>query len=464
MRHFHPIGIKLIKYTGIRYNNSPTKCIPYFVSNLVVTVNTLALHQASEGNTKSCVYAVGTYIAGDGELLNELSLSSRQLDNNGLVLPLQSERATPNQIKNCVTLPYYIPSGKDEDSFLKSESCVKIEEDGIGCLHHYEDRCLLSLHLMLLTRRIQNDPIRVILFEPMLAGCGGILSLRCYKILARLAETHGFVFVLDEVLTFGRLGYEHGLYCIEHFPPEMHKYITLITIGKWMGNAAILKRVRAAEQGPPETVNFFQRVVSTKINITKTLKTWDSVFSRREFTSAWRELVLDYLRVINVKKKHRDMQEEREHHWGDGLLIFVAGKMMNTRGATSGLHSRFLPKVNSDLANVRKILTPTKKGSFETIKGWDRTSINLDLVSTILGYSRPELILLWPIRYQIAFKVCQKYQEMGIHPRDSPDRAHNEKNNRLTIYLWTDSSPLLKVPRLALVDLMMPRYVPSPLG
>ena len=85
------------------------------------TCNTLAIFEASQGDSKSCVYAVGTYIAGDQGYLNSLSLSSRQLSNHGLVLPLRREQATSTQIMHWVTLPYYIPARKDVDFFRSSE-------------------------------------------------------------------------------------------------------------------------------------------------------------------------------------------------------------------------------------------------------------------------------------------------------------------------------------------------------
>ena len=294
-------------------------------------------------------------------------------------------------------------------------------------MHAYEDECLLSLHLNLLTRRILRVPIRVILFEPILAGCGGILSARCYKILAKLAEIHGVVFIIDEILSFGRMGYDNGLYCMQHMPPEMHKYVFMITVGKWLGYGMILKRSAPPVEGHKETEESFARVVSTKINVTNIIKTWNSVFSKIGMIPSWREHVLDYVGVTNTQ-----VGMGEDNHWGDGLLIFLAGKMANKEGATSGLHSRFLPKINSDETQIKKILTRATKSSFVLVDGWDRASINIDLVTSIRGYCYPNLVVDNSIPYRLLMFICNLYQQMGIHPPDPRNLGKNEK--RQTAY------------------------------
>lgn len=408
------------------------------------TANSLAILELTKGCPNACVFAVGSYIAGDGGYLNALSLSSRQLENHGLVLPTRCENGTPEQIKSSVTLPYYIPSGGELSNFRTFDGCSQIKEEGIGCLNYYEDSCLLSLHVILSARRIQDNPVRVLLFEPILAGCGGILSMRCYKILVRLAEIHGFVFLMDEILSFGRMGYPQGLYSMEHLPKEMHRYISMITIGKWLGQGAILKRVRSVDKGEAETINFFPRVVSTKINVTNMLQTWNAVFSKVSLISDWRAHVLEYLGVT----KQDEPASYSEHNWGDGLLIFVAGKLSNKRGITSGLHSRFLPKINSDIGNIKKILGPPNKSAFVPVKGWDRASINRDLVSTIRGYCYPQASVELPIPYQISLQLCYEYQKMGIHRRDPPGRPHNAKKQSAYDFCFEDLLGAIKASRI----------------
>ena len=379
------------------------------------TAITEVLGELDIRDARACVFAVGSYIAGNNGLYYRLSLNKLQLVHKGLILPNVAACAKPMQIEAHVTLPYWIPSREDRHRFLTSEDCLSIQEEGIGCLYQYEDMCLSSLHTILMARRIQKNPIRVILFEPILAGCGGELSYRCYKLLAKLAEIHGIRFIVDEVLSFGRMGYKHGLYSIEYFPPEMHKHIAVITVGKWLGVGVMFKRhEKRKKRREEDDEDTFPRSLSTRINLAPVLPKWYAVFSKISLIPTWRSHVLEYLGVTN------------DNHWGEGLLIFLSGKLP-TKKLTPGLHSRLLPKINSTLDEDKKIFVGIKKGSFTKVDGWDRVSINIELVSTIREYSYPLLKAKLPIPDMIAMHVCHHYQRMGVHFRDSPTMSRNAK-------------------------------------
>ena len=229
---------------------------------------------------------------------------------------------TREQISSHVPLPYYIPPNFRKNDFLKNPERTYTSEDVVGCLNHYEDKCLSAIHSLCIYRRIQGNPIKAIFFEPVLAGCGAILSRRCYKILASLAKAHGFKFIVDEVMTFGRLGYSSGFYSIEHFPKEMHQYVSMITIGKWMGAALLLQRV-GDEMFDLEDDG---RQPSTKINLSQMSLVINSVCEKFAHIQETRQMVLNHLGV-----------NDHDVTWGDGLLIFLPGYLNNYEGPTNGM-------------------------------------------------------------------------------------------------------------------------------
>ena len=349
------------------------------------TANSIAILEATQGRTESCVFAIGSYIAGDKGYMQSLSFMSRQLriddrqpKGSGVFLPMKLADVITNQeqIKTHITLPYYIPQpGLHKEKFLKTHKRPSTYgQDENGCLHHYEDQCLSALHSVLFYRRIQGNPVKVILFEPVLAGCGAILSRRCYKILACLAHSHSFRFVVDEVLTFGRLGYASGLYSIEHFPKEMHSYISMITVGKWLGAGIILQRSTIV---PPDAED--GRQPSTKINLNSMVTLVDRVSGKFSSMQDTRRMVLNHIGV-----------EDEDATWGDGLLIFLPGYISGYKGATDGLKCRLLPKYHEPtVTNTKqaKLFVNGTMGTFVHVTHWSRSAINKDLMATILEYA-----------------------------------------------------------------------------
>jgi hypothetical protein len=125
------------------------------------TANTLAILESTCGDSQACLFAVGSYIAGDKGYFNSISLNSKQMDRHGPVLPQKSCDATPLQVRTHVALPYYIPSCQDKEVFVAGKFRHDIADNGTECLNYYEDKCLMSLHLVLLHRRIMKKPVRV---------------------------------------------------------------------------------------------------------------------------------------------------------------------------------------------------------------------------------------------------------------------------------------------------------------
>jgi hypothetical protein len=402
------------------------------------SANTIAVVTATQGRIDACIFAVGSYIAGDQAFFNELSLMNRQPEEHSLFLPMKAQEASREQIRHHAPLPYYLPSSVDKEQFLTTACHQKMSDQGVECLHEYEDRCLQSLHCLLITRRVHGNPVRAIFLEPVLAGNGGMLSYRCLKILAHLAEVHDFVFIIDEILTFGRTGHDSGLYSMEYFPDEMHKRVSMIIIGKWIGHGCILRRMTAIEQSSkkkkartksqtvgrktkpmkPELAASMSRVVSTRPNTFLLNKTWDDVFSKTQLIAPWRETILHFVGVLNP-----------DDHWGIGLLIFIAGKLKNKSGIMNGLQSRLLPKINHETNRVKvgAILMGISKSSFSPMPQWSRENLNQALVQSILEYCFPAGGTTMSISEKIVYNICIEYQKMGVFCRDKDDIKATQK-------------------------------------
>jgi hypothetical protein len=399
------------------------------------SANSLAILEATEGKFESCVYAIGSYIAGDKGFMNSLSFMARQLKLNednakdvkpcGFFLPMKIDSVKEVQRNSHVPLPYYIPHVTHKTDFFKKHHRPFTTETDVGCLHHYEDQCLSALHSQLIYRRIQGNPVKVLFFEPVLAGCGAVLSRRCYKILAALAATHCFRFVVDEVLTFGRLGYKSGFYTIEHFPKEMLQYVAMITVGKWLGAGLVLGRVADAR---PELDD--DRQPSTKINLNQMCKLLNDVSSQFSTMDNTRVMIMQHLGITSPADT-----------WGDGLLIYIPGYMSNNRkGPTNGLRCRLLPRVRTEtLADRKEMMTVANKiypggtkGSFTAVEHWSRRAVNKDLVSTIMEYVSAVLPLR-SVGYQeyLGMFIIRGYQQMGVCDRD---RGIGDKETRSKHY------------------------------
>lgn len=97
------------------------------------TANCLAIVEATKGKTDSCLFAIGSYIAGDQGYMQSLSFMSRQLKikedsiheikGSGVFLPLKLESVDEHQVRCHVALPYYLPeSGLACTQFKKRDT------------------------------------------------------------------------------------------------------------------------------------------------------------------------------------------------------------------------------------------------------------------------------------------------------------------------------------------------------
>ncbi len=89
-----------------------------------------------------------------------------------------------------------------------------------------------ELHVRCNVAKCNNLPIRTLLMELILAGCGAGLSNRALERLAELAEHHKFNIVVDEIMTGGRTG---TMLMVQQTPECFQNVVVYDTMGKWMG-------------------------------------------------------------------------------------------------------------------------------------------------------------------------------------------------------------------------------------
>ena len=71
------------RFNSIVSSRTQHKFSLYHIESCRSVANQLAITEATYGDTNACVFAVGSYICGDGGYYNELSLNSRQIGTGG---------------------------------------------------------------------------------------------------------------------------------------------------------------------------------------------------------------------------------------------------------------------------------------------------------------------------------------------------------------------------------------------
>ena len=139
------------------------------------------------------MFAAGSYVAGDGGPLQPFSSSKFDIANSFCSIMHPDEVVSTLACINTVGLPYHIPE--------------------------YEDECMVALHVILAHARMAERPYKAMLLELVLAGNGATLSNRALKMLAALAALHGIRFIVDEIMTAGRVS-ANTMLCSQTKPPE----------------------------------------------------------------------------------------------------------------------------------------------------------------------------------------------------------------------------------------------------
>jgi len=131
-----------------------------FVLSKVVTcgsdANLWAIAQATDGDTGSCLLACGSYVAGDGGLLESWSTSgfSVREPTAKITNPASATSFTQN---HTVALPYHIP-------------CNNCSQDEGADVADFEDKCMNEIHIRCLLAKIAGQPYKALLLSWCLLG------------------------------------------------------------------------------------------------------------------------------------------------------------------------------------------------------------------------------------------------------------------------------------------------------
>jgi hypothetical protein len=297
------------------------KDVPNFHLAIIVgtgsAANLWSINEATHGfGVSSCLIASGSYLAGDGGYLEQLSTSVFD-PGNGLCFV-----ADPNESKGrkqTIPLPYHIPG-----------------ECSSEALSTLETECFEELHMRCVLARMSRRPYKAILLELMLAGNGASLNDTALEKLASLAKLHDLAIIVDEIMTAGRSS-KTSMLLTASKPTSFQAAVSYVTMGKWT-NAGIVLRNNSVPKNDKTQSRGVTVPVATKV----TENIWPVVVTLRAKLDARRAEVLKKLKV------------KEEDCWGVGLLIFAP---VARRDSQPGLKSRFLPLANAakfDIAGLNR--------------------------------------------------------------------------------------------------------------
>jgi len=212
-----------------------------------------------------------------------------------------------------IALPYHIP-------------CKSLSSDDPR-LVELEQQCLEELHIRCLLGILCGRPIKGILLELILAGNGGQLSDRFLCQLAELSVQHGFVLIVDEIMTGAHTG---TMLLTSQKPASFWDCVVFVTLGKWPGMAFVLKHLEMDKQTPD--TNNSARGPSTVITLQEACKIWKRVVHMIPNASKCQQEMLSKLKVT----------EERS--WGAGTIIFASKRRTDSAPA---LKFRYLPMLDN---------------------------------------------------------------------------------------------------------------------
>jgi hypothetical protein len=232
--------------------------------------------------------ACGSYVSGNSSQFQAYATSSFD---ERRCLSMISEPANVTDLAKQKTLPfpYTIPNR----SLTYDKDIDQLEND-----------CLIELQTRFVMNIITKSPIKVILIELMLGGCGGILRYTFLKKLGSLAKAFGVMFVVDEIFTGGRTG---SFLLSQETPPEFLSRIDSVTIGKWLGVGIVLRR---SNPDFGTSVSSAIRGESTIIDLWNARAELHHIVTHLEDIPLKREKVLKQLKLTS------------QECWGKGIVIF----------------------------------------------------------------------------------------------------------------------------------------------
>ena len=155
------------KKTLRSFESDIASAIPgYYLQSLKesgTAANIEAVKLATDNNPSSCIYALGAYVGGDR--FTQTLLTCRFTANHRLSMPINYADADLDCKRKTIPLPYYV-----QHDALKKED-----------LKSYEDSLLLFLNKRLALEQLKGTPIRALMLEYVLSGCGAELSVGFLK-------------------------------------------------------------------------------------------------------------------------------------------------------------------------------------------------------------------------------------------------------------------------------------------
>lgn len=273
--------------------------------------NMTAINFATNCDIGKCLFAAGSYSGGWGEL--ELMSTSSFSVNRCLSLPKSPEGITNTRcLIQTVPLPYFITCEQFGDDIAKQ----------------IENSCLQILHKRLLFGLLIGEPVKAVILELILGGCGGELSNRFLKQFGSLCSHHGVSIIVDEIMTGGRVG--PTMTITQATPLEFLKAVKYITIGKIINCGVVLEQCPKNPRGDEGTGR--GRGSSTRMDPGEAYHRWVKVMKRLNegVVPVRRREVLQLLKVSRIP----------ESHWGVGCLVFTNRARPSV---TRGLKNRLLP-------------------------------------------------------------------------------------------------------------------------
>ena len=272
--------------------------------------NLFAIVDATEGNLGSCMIAAGSYVSGVTGGLQGWSTSGFATQYGPSVIIEPASVTSEFTKQHTIGLPYYI---------------IGVHE--YATIHKYEDKCMHELHVRCNVAKCNNLPIRTLLMELILAGCGAGLSNRALERLAELAETHKFNIVVDEIMTGGRTG---TMLMVQQTPECFQKVVVYVTMGKWMGCGLVLanKQELTRLKARAKADDIPARGASVVAPCSQIIHFWKFVCD--ECSEA------DNRRLQVLKK----LKLDETLVWGKGVMIYAPTKRKDSAG---GLKNRLLP-------------------------------------------------------------------------------------------------------------------------
>ena len=296
--------------------------------------NLFAIVDATDGNLESCLTAAGSYVSGVVGWLQGWSTSGFATHQGPSVILQPKSVKSVFAKHHTIGLPYYI-SGVHDDATISA----------------YEDDCLHELHIRCNVAKCNNLPIRTLLMELILAGCGAGLSNRALTRLAILAAHHKFNIVVDEIMTGGRTG---TMLMVQQTPLCFQEVVVYVTMGKWMGRGLVLasKQELNRLKVMAEADDIPARGASVVAPCSQIKHFWTTVRAEYGLANRRRAKVLKKLKI------------DESQAWGKGVMVYVPVRRTDSAG---GLKNRLLPMLGDvGIDHVPKV---------KKLEAWSKTKI-----------------------------------------------------------------------------------------